>query len=219
MAVTSRPKPSPVRLPLKKRRSLSICEYYSAKLRREVILPARCYWLGLWLDWSTDTTAYVELPANPESPNEWVADFWIEYAGKEYLVDIPGEAKADTAASATPWDLLADGFQVVDAERGSVTPRWRWARRTLLLGLEQAHSYAVSARLKGGLKITCNKLLDRWPEGGQTLGDACALPGTSQYVVQCAIFHLVRTGKLELDWARGLSLDSALRRAGHAPQG
>jgi hypothetical protein len=196
-----------------------ICEYYSVKLRREVILPARCYWLGLWLDWARDVTAYVELPANPESPKEWVADFWVEFAGKEYLIDVPEEAKADIAASTNPWALLSDGFETIDADRGRITPRWMWARRALLLSLEQAHPYAVSARLKGGLKITCEKLLADWPETWQTIGDACVLPGTSQYVLQCAIFYLIQIGKLELDWARGLSLGTRLRKVEHASQG
>lgn len=217
--VNARPKPSPVRLPLKKRRALSICEFFSAKLGREVILPARCYWLGLWLDWCREATAYVELPANPDEPSEWVADFWIDYAGKEYLIDVAQEARADTAASSTPWDLLVDGFESVEPGRGRITPRWTWARRSLLLALEQAHPYAVSARLQGGLKITCKKLLSEWPDSGQTIGDVCDLPGANSYASQCAILHMVRRGNLELDWSRGLSLNTLLRKTLNAPQG
>lgn len=219
MGVNARPKPSPVRLPLKKRRALSICEYYSPKLGREVILPARCYWLGLWLDWCPDATAYVELPANPEASSEWLADFWIEYAGTEYLVDVAQEARADTAASATPWDLLTDGFEPVEPGRGRITPRWTWARRALLLGLEQSHPFAVSARLQGGLKAICAKLMNEWPEAGQSIGDACGSPGANSYVLQCAIFHLARRGKLELDWTRPLALNTTLKKVAHAPQG
>lgn len=217
MGVNARPKPSPVRLPLKKRRSLSICEYYSAKLRRAIILPARSYWVGLWLDWATEVTAYVELPANPDAPEEWVGDFWVEYAGEEYLVDVTAGARADTAASTSPWSLLTDGYEPVDVRRGRITPRWLWARRSLLLDLEQAHPYAVSARLQGGLKIACHRLLTELPDTGQTIGEACELPGATPLVLQCAIFHLVRTGKLELDWARGLSLNTSLRKVEHAP--
>lgn len=173
----------------------------------------------MWLDWSKDTTAYVELPANPDSPTEWIADFWVEYAGREYLLEVPKEARAETAASAAPWELLSDGFESLDTERGRITPRWVWARRSLLLGLEQAHPYAVSARLQGGLKVACNKLLADWPESGQTLGDACSMPGARQYVLQCAIFHLVRIGKLKMDWTRGLSLNTKVEKVEHASQG
>lgn len=213
------PKPIPFRLPLKKRRALSICEYYSAKLGREVILPARCFWLGLWLDWSTDVSAYVELPEDPVAPDRWVADFWVEYAGTEYWIDVADGARAATAVSSSPWSLLADGFERLEDNRGCVTPRWLWARRSLLLNLEQAHPYAVVCHLQGGLKMTCRKLLQEWPDMGQTLGDASETSGSTRFVAQCAIFHLVRLGKLDLDWTHGLSLDTHLMKIEHAPQG
>lgn len=217
--MNARPKPNPVRLPLKQRRALSICEYYSAKLRREVIVPARTYWLALWLDWARDVTAYVELPANPDSPNEWLADFWIECAGKEYLLNVPaGEGRPDSAASANPWSLVEDGFEPAEEGPSQITPRWLWARRSLLLALEQAHPYAVAASRQGGLKLTCKKLLADWPEQGASIGSVCARPGANGYVLQCALFHLVRTGKLRVDWTRGLSLNSILYKVEHAPQ-
>lgn len=141
----------------------------------------------------------------------------MEYAGREYLLEVPEEARAETAASAAPWELLTDGIESLGTDRIRVTPRWIWARRSLLLGLEQAHPFAVSARLQGGLKVACNKLLAVWPEAGQTLGDACSMPGANQYVLKCAIFHLVRIGKLEMDWSRGLSLNTKLVKVEHAP--
>ncbi len=182
-------------------------------------MPARAYWLALWLDWARDVTAYVELPADPDSPKEWVADFWVEYGGKDYLLDVPAEARADSAASTTPWSLFADGYEAVDESRGRVTPRWMWARRSLLLSLEQAHPYATSARLQGGLKVTCNQLLSGWPEDGASIGDICRRPGANVYILQCALFHLVRIHELQLDWGRGLSLDATLRKIKHAPEG
>ncbi|TWT23618.1 hypothetical protein FQY83_03035 [Luteimonas marina] len=158
------------------------------------------------------------MPANPDEPQEWLADFWVEYGGNEYLIDVSAEDKADTAPSGTPWELLADGYETVETGRGRVTPRWLWARRSLLLGLEQAHPYAVSARQQGGLKLTCHKLLTEWPSAGLTIGDAGESLGDNRFVLQSAIFHLIRIGQLDLEWAQGLSLNTRLRKVDHAPQ-
>jgi hypothetical protein len=199
---------------------LSICEYYSAKLSREVIVPARGYWVGLWMDWARDVSAYVELPANPDSPESWLADFWVEFRGQEFLIDVQsGESPPGTKATPDPWSLQSDGFESGEDGKSRITPRWEWARRSLLISLEQAHPYAVSARRQGGLTATCRKILEGWPEEGIDLASLCSRPGANTYLTQCAAFHLVRTGKLQIDWGERLSLATVLRRTGHASQG
>ena len=215
--VSARPKPNPVRLSIKQRRALSVCEYYSAKGKREVFVPSGGYLFGLWLDWCWQVPAYVELPADPDDPTKWLADFWVKIGDREYLIDIRPEKERPSATPADePWALEGEGFEHRPAGVCVLTPRWLWARRSLLLNLEQAHPFAVSASLQGGLKLNGAKLLDGWPRGGATLEEVFGRATTSEYVTQCALFHLVRTGKLALDWTAPLSRRTVLRRVDDA---
>jgi len=216
--VNARPRPSPVRLTLKQRRALSICEYFSARMGREVIVPGRGYWLGFWLEWSPQVSAYVELPSNPDAPDTWLADYWIECGGVEFLVDVVvGDRPNDTSAASDPWTLAADGFEpATEGSNAKITPRWQWARRSLLLSLEQAHPYAVAARLQGGLKAQCNRLLTDFAVAGEDIADICDRVDAKPYVVQCALFHLLRTGKLRIDWPGGLSMHTRFQKVAHA---
>ena len=83
MGLNARPKPSPVRLTLKQRRALSICEYYSARMARGAIVPGHAYYFAFWLEWSQNVRAYVELPSNPDNPEAKLADFWVQTADDE----------------------------------------------------------------------------------------------------------------------------------------
>ena len=216
--MNARPDPLRVELTLQQRRSLPVCVYYSAKLAREVVVQARCYWLGLWLDWAADVRTYVERPRDPGNPNDALADFWVVYAGSELLLDVAPEAKVTARVAPNAWALTENGYVAIDESRGRITPHWAWGRRALLLGLEQAHPYAVAAGLQDGLKLTCSALLKNWPAEGRSVREACSRAGANPYVVQSAIFHLVRTGHLNIDWTHGISWDSVLTRKEHASQ-
>lgn len=187
---------------------------------REVIVPGRGYWLGFWLEWSPNISAYVELPANPDAPDVRLADYWIESGGEEFLVDVVVEARPDDTTTAIhPWTLTEDGFEpATEGSVSKVTPRWLWARRSLLLNLEHAHPYAVAAQLQGGLKAQCSRLLTDFADDGEDMLGVCRRVDAAPYVVQCAIFHLLRTGKLTIDWSRGLSMNTIFQKVPHAPQ-
>jgi hypothetical protein len=215
--VTARPKPNPVRLNIKQRRALSVCEYYSPKCRREVFVPSRAYLVGLWLDWCWQTTAYVELPADPDDPTKWLADFWVKVGDQEYLIDVQPEKERPNAKQAEePWTLDGDGFEHHPDGVSTLTPRWLWARRSLLLNLEQAHPFAVAASLQGGLKLNGAKLLEGWPKDGGTFEAACSRATTNEYVTLCALLHLARTGMMSLEWTAPLSRRSVLRKVDDA---
>lgn len=187
---------------------------------RAVIIPSAAYWFGLWLEWSPSVSSYVELPANPEAPDSWLANFWLERGGDEFLVDVEfGEQLPSTKPAADPWVLHSDGFEPATSDStAKIGARWLWARRTTLLQLEQAHPFAVAARLQGGLKAQCKRLLSNIPEQGQALVELYERSEASAYTTQCAAFHLVRTGKLAIDWRTGLSLSTRFQKVGDASQ-
>lgn len=218
MGLKARPRPTPVRLTLKQRRAMSVCEFFSAKNGREVIVPARGYWLGLWLDWAPQAIAYVELPSKEDSPKEWVADYWVQFGEDEFLIDVVQQtAKPKYQEPKDAWALDDDGFELSRDGVSRITSRWLWARRTLVANLEQAHPYAVAAQLQGGLKATCRTMLNEWRESDRTVADALNRAGASAYVSQCALFHAVRSGHFILEWNKPLTLGTAVRRAPSAP--
>ncbi len=219
--VTARPRPSPVKLTLDQRRALPICEFYSARMGRAVMIPSAAYWFGLWLEWSPRVSNYVELPANPGTPDSWLANFWVECGGDEFLIDVEfGEQLPSTKLAVDPWTLQSDGFESATSDTNAkITARWLWARRTILLHLEQAHPFAVAAQLQGGLKAQCNRVLSDISELGENLIGLCGRSDASAYTTQCAAFHLVRTGKLAIDWRSELSSNTRFQKVGDAPQG
>lgn len=188
---------------------------------REAIVPGQAYWFAFWLEWSRSICAYVELPANPDDPEAWLADFWVQTADEEFLVDVEfGERPKDIRPAPDPWLLNSDGFEPASANANArITPRWLWARRALVHELEGLHPYAVAARLQGGLKARCRRLLKGFPSTGEELDSLCHRMDAAPYVTQCAVFHLVRTGKLSVDWRQSLSMRSRFERVEHAPQG
>lgn len=218
--MNARPRPSPVRLTLDQRRAIPICELFSARMGREVIVPSVSYWFALWLEWATTVTAYVELPANTDVPGEWLAGFWVEWAGDEFLIDVElGEELPSTRPAADPWALQTEGFEPASAERNArITARWLWARRSVLLHLEQAHPFAVAARLQGGLKAHCKRLLTGFPQDGEDLFGLCQRTDASSYMTECAALHLVRMGELIIDWRGDLSMSTRFNRRSHAPK-
>lgn len=221
MGLNARPKPSPLRLTLKQRRALSIREYYSARMAREAIVPGQAYWFAFWLEWSQNVRAYVELPSNPDDPEAKLADFWVQTTDDEFLLDVEfGERPKDIRPASDPWALKEDGFQPASEGANSrITPRWLWARRSLLHELEGLHPFAVAARLQGGLKAQCARLLSGFSAEGESLDGLCRRVDAPPYVTQCAVMHLLRTGKVKVDWGQGLSMRSRFEKVSHAPQG
>lgn len=218
--MNARPKPSPVRLTLKERRALSICEYYSARLAREAIVPGQAYWFAFWLEWSLVVRDYVELPADPDHPEAKLADFWLKTADDEFLLDVDlGARSKDIRPASDPWALKQDGFQSAsEGTNARITPRWLWARRSLLHELEGLHPYAVAARLQGGLKAQCSRVLSGFSNEGESLDDICRRVDASPYVTHCAVMHMLRIGKLTVDWGQAISTQSRFLRVDHAPQ-
>jgi hypothetical protein len=187
---------------------------------RGAIVPGHAYWFAFWLEWSRTIHAYVELPANPDDPEVRLADFWVQTADDEFLVDVEfGERPKDIRPASDPWALVADGFEPAsEGTNARITPRWLWARRSLLHELEGLHPYAVAARQRGGLKAQCARLLSGFSAEGENLDGLCRRVDAPPYVTQCAVLHLLRTGKVKLDWGQGVSMRSRFEKVSHAPQ-
>lgn len=189
-------------------------------MAREAIVPGQAYWFAFWLEWSLSVREYVELPANPDDPEVKLADFWVKTADDEFLLDVEfGERPKDIRAASDPWALRQDGFQPASDEGNArITPRWLWARRSLLHELEGLHPFAVAARLQGGLKAQCSRLLSGFSKESESLADICRRVDASPYVTQCAVMHLLRTGKVTVEWGQAISTQTRFEKVSHAPQ-
>lgn len=217
--MSARPAPKPVLLTLKQRRAQSICEFFSPRRNREVIVHSSTYWVALWLEWSPAVRHYVERPQDPENPAKGLADFWIASADEDSLLEVtPGRsARPRIVKPADPWQLESDGL--VRAENGvlQIVDAWQWSRRTLLLSIERVHPFSVAAHARGGLKSSCRRVVSRLRTSGQSLGQLQERVGGDQYLAMCAIFSMVHRGDVFMDWDEPITLKTRVWGGEGAP--
>jgi hypothetical protein len=197
---------------------MAICEYFSTRKGREMIVLAPTYWLGLWLEWSPEVVRYVERPGDAEDPDRPLSDYWVQLGARDLLVDVRSSAdkRPLNRQEAEPWRLDTAGFEQ-DDDGATVNDDWLWSRRTLLLNLEKAHPFSVAAHLRGGLKASCRQIVACLKGCDRSIGELQAKLMGDRYVALCALFNLTQRGVVSIDWDKPLSLDTRIRRVVDAP--
>lgn len=207
MAVVERPAPPSVSLDLRERRSVAICEVYSCRLRRTVVVHERAYWVLLWLDWAPDVANFAERPQTPGRKGEWLADFWVENRSGELLLDtrLEPEPPNRVQLSPAPWSL--EGADCIAADSGvlSVGAAWHWSRRGLLLNLERAQPFTVAAALGGGYPALANSVRQVVAGTPTTVQHVIDRIGGEEHATMCALFAEVKGGRLRIDWTKPLN--------------
>ena len=215
--VSVRPAPKPVLLTLKQRRAESICVFFSVRRKREVIVRTPTYWTALWLEWSPLFARYVERPQTPEDDKKAAADFWIASGNEELLLNVePGRERPPIVSIADPWEMDTEGLERGQSEILTVTDKWLWSRRSLLLNLERVHPFSLAAHLRGGLKATCRRVSAQLKSSGQSIGELQDRMRGDGYLALCAIFHMVHRSELSLKWDQPITLATPVERGPRA---
>ena len=207
MAVVERPAPLAVPLDLRKRRSVAICEVYSCRLKRTVVVHERAYWMLLWLDWAPGITKFTERPQAPDQKRAWLADFWIEQPSGELLLDTRLEREPPNKIQTNPAPWILEGSDCVRTDSGvlSAGAACHWSRRGLLLNLERAQPFTVAAALCGGYTAIASSVHDFVAGRPTTVQHVLDRVGGDEHATMCALFSEVKAGRLSFDWTKPLN--------------